>query len=85
MASVDWLPASATDINYFIREGFAWIKNYDCSISEDYFLILAEDNNWKLQEKDDSLFHEKRHSNGGGVTVRYDKLSKRIYVYSNHH
>ena len=85
VATVDWLPSSATDINFFIRRGFAWIKNYDCSIPEDDFLIFAENKKWELEEKDNVLFYEKRHSNGGGVTVRYDKLSKRLYVYSNHH
>ena len=85
VASVEWLPSSATDINYYIRGGFAWIKNYDCSIPEDDFLIFAKKNNWELREKDNVLFYEKRHSNGGGVTAHYDKISKRLYVYSNHH
>ena len=39
--SVDWLPPSATDISYYKRDGFGWIKNYECSIPEDDFLSLA--------------------------------------------
>lgn len=82
--SVDWLPASATDISYEKRDGFGWIKNYDCLISEDDFLILAEEEGWLVQEDETFYFYENRHPNGGGVTVHYDKISKRLSVQSNH-
>jgi hypothetical protein len=82
--SVDWLPSSATDISYYKRDGFGWIKDYECSISEHDFLSLAEKEGWKLQEEKNRLFYEKRYPNGGGVTVYYDKHSKRLSVQSNH-
>ena len=85
VGSVDWLPPNATDINYYKVDGFAWIKDYDCSIPEDDFWVFAYKNNWKLQEKENVLFYEKRHSNGGGVTVSYDKKLQRLSVQSNHH
>ena len=69
MDSVDWLPPSATDISYYKRDGFGWIKNYECYIPEDDFLSLAAKKGWKLEEKENVLFYEKRHSNGGGVTA----------------
>ena len=82
--SVDWLPPSATDISYYKRDGFGWIKDYECSIPEDDFLSLAAKKGWKLREEDHVLFYEKRHPNGGGVTVYYDKDSKRLSVQSSH-
>jgi len=82
--SVDWLPPSATDISYYKRDGFGWIKDYECSIPEDDFLSLAAKAGWKLQEEENLLFYEKRHPNGGGVTVYYDKHAKRLSVQSSH-
>jgi hypothetical protein len=84
VGSVEWLPSSATDINYYKRDGFGWIKNYECSIPEDDFLSLAAKEGWNLQEEENVLFYEKRHPNGGGVTVHYDKNLKRLFVQSNH-
>ena len=66
MDSVDWLPSGASDISFYKKDGFGWIKNYKCSIPEDDFLNLAVKEGWKLQEKDNVLFYEKRHPNGGG-------------------
>ncbi len=82
--SVDWLPPSATDINYYKRDGFGWILDYDCFIPEDDFLELAGKKGWELQAKENILFYEKRHPNGGGVTVDYDKYSNRLSVSSSH-
>ncbi|MFX0198822.1 MAG: hypothetical protein ACFFCW_22095 [Candidatus Hodarchaeota archaeon] len=82
--SVDWLPSSATDISYYKRNGFGWIKNYKCFIPEDDFLKLAAKEEWKLKEDENVLFYEKRYPNGGGVTVYYDKDSKRLFVHSSH-
>lgn len=84
MESVGWLPASATDISYYKRDGFGWIKNYECSIPADAFLGLASKEGWEVQEKDNVLFYEERHPNGGGVTVQYDKDSERLSVQSSH-
>ena len=82
--SVDWLPSSATDISYYKRNGFGWIKNYECFIPEDGFLKLAEKEGWKLKEDEKVLFYEKRYPNGGGVTVYYDRDSERLSVNSSH-
>jgi hypothetical protein len=82
--SVDWLPSSATDISYYKRNGFGWIKKYKCSIPEDDFLKVAEKEGWKLKEDENVFFYEKRYPNGGGVTVYYDKDSKRLSVNSSH-
>jgi hypothetical protein len=82
--SVDWLPPSATDISFYKRDGFGWIKNYECTIPEDDFLKLAEKEGWKLQEEEKVLSYEKRHPNGGGATVRYHRESQRLSVQSNH-
>ena len=82
--TVDWLPQSATDINYYKRDGFGWIKNYDCFIPEEDFLSLAIKEGWKLQQEGNVFFYEKRHPNGGGISVNYDRDSKRLSVKSNH-
>ena len=84
LASVEWLPDSATDINYYKRSGFRWIKNYDCAIPEEDFLTLAEKKKWYLQEGETYYFYELRHESGGGVTVSYDKESQRLAVISSH-
>jgi hypothetical protein len=84
VASVDWLPDSATDINYYKLGGFGWVKDYDCFIPEGDFLAFSERNGWKLAEKENRYFYEKRHPNGGGVTVHYDKGTNRLTVHSNH-
>jgi len=84
VASVDWLPPSATDITFYKRDGFGWIKNYDCTIPEVDFYKLAAKEGWELQEKDNVLFYEKRHSNLGGVIVHYDLDSKRLSVSCSH-
>jgi hypothetical protein len=47
--SVDWLPKSATDISYYKRDGFGWVRNYECYIPEDDFLVLAAERGWELQ------------------------------------
>jgi hypothetical protein len=82
--SVDWLPASATDITFYRRDGFGWIRNYDCLISEEDFLILAGKWNWPMQEYEEYYFYEKWHPNGGGVSVHYHKKTWRLTVHSNH-
>jgi hypothetical protein len=82
--SVDWLPPSATDISYYKRDGFGWIKNYECYIPEDDFFSLATKEEWQLQENKNAFFYEKRHPNGGGVTVYYSKDLNRLTVQSNH-
>jgi len=84
LASVDWLPATAADVNYYKRGGFRWIKNYDCIISEPEFLNLAQKEEWSLQEGETYYFYENRHENGGGVTVSYDKESQRLAVISSY-
>jgi len=82
--SVDWLPASATDITFYRRDGFGWIRNYDCFIPEEDFLILAEKWNWPMQEYEEHYFYEKWHPNGGGESVHYNKKTWRLSVHSNH-
>jgi hypothetical protein len=39
--SVDWLPHSASDVSYFERKGFGWVKIYECSMPEESFLAFA--------------------------------------------
>ena len=82
--SVSWLPPSATDISYTKRGGFGWIKNYKCSLSEEDFYWLAAEEGWKLQQDGNMLFYEKRHPNGGHVSVIYKTDSKRLSVNSSH-
>lgn len=82
--SVDWLPASATDINFYRRDGFGWIRNYDCLIPKEDFLHLAEKRNWPMQEYEEYYFYEKWHPNGGGKSVHYNKKTWRLTVHSNH-
>ena len=84
LESVDWLPASATDVSFQKRDGFGWIKNYDCLIPEEDFHMLAAREGWDFQGEGNAFFYEKRYPNGGGVTVNYDKDSKRLSVQSNH-
>ena len=82
--AVDWLPPSATDISFTKRDGFGWIKNYTCFISEDDFFQLAAEEGWDLQQNGNILFYEKRHPNGGGASVSYNRDSQRLSVSSNH-
>ncbi len=82
--SVDWLPPSATDISFYKRDGFGWIKNYECSIPEDDFLRLAEKEGWGLQGEGNVLSYEKRYPNHGGVTVYYNRDTQRLFVHSAH-
>ena len=84
LESVDWLPSSATDISFYKRDGFGWIKNYKCSIPENDFLKLAAKKGWELQIGENRIFYEKRHPNGGGVTVNYNTDTRRLSVQSNH-
>jgi len=85
VASVDWLPSSATDISYYKVDGFAWIKNYDCLIPEDDFRVFAAEKGWTLQEEEESLSFEKWFPNGGGASVYYNRKTTRLGVRSNHH
>ncbi len=55
--SVDWLPPAASDISYFERKGFGWIKIYECSIDEIEFLKFAEQNSWQMKEMGDASAH----------------------------
>jgi hypothetical protein len=82
--SVDWLPSSATDISYYKRDGFGRIRNYECTIPEVDFLIFAEKKGWKLQQEENVLFYVRRYRNGGGVSVHYNRDSKRLFVDSSH-
>jgi len=82
--SVDWLPESATDISFYRIDGFGWVKNYDCLIPEKDFRIFAMESGWKLQAEDSTLFYAKRHPNGGGVSVNYNRETRRLHVQSNH-
>jgi hypothetical protein len=82
--SVDWLPSSASDVSFTKRGGFGWIKNYECLIPEDDFYLLSAEEGWDLEREGNILFYEKRHLNGGGVTVHYNTDSQRLSVSSNH-
>ena len=82
--SVDWLPPSATDVSFTKRGGFGWIKNYECLIPEDDFFLLSAEEGWDLESEGNILFYEKRHQNGGGVTVHYNMDTQRLSVSSNH-
>ena len=83
-ASVEWLPASATDVTYYRREGFGWIRNYDCLIPEADLLKFAEQMGWKLEGEGDVLFYGKWYPNGGGTAVNYNRTTQRLTVRSNH-
>ena len=72
MKSVDWLSASVTDITFEKREGFGWIRNYECTIPKDGFFELAAKRNWQLQVNDNVILYEKRHPNGGHALVYYN-------------
>lgn len=84
LASVDWLPQSATDISFYKRDGFGWIRNYDCLIPVEDFLIMAKRRGWEIQDEGPNYYYEKWHDNGGGASVYYDKKTRRLTVHSNH-
>jgi len=84
LSSVDWLPESATDVSFYRIDGFGWVKNYDCLIPEIDFRVFAAENGWKLQTEDSILYYAKRHRNGGGVSVNYNRETGRLSVQSNH-
>jgi hypothetical protein len=111
LASVEWLPGSASDISYYQTEGFGWTKIYECTMEEDPVREFAAGNRWVLEEKEYAfmsgrnllglsplkepdndetdfagkiLFYEDRASNGGGITVIYDRDRKRLFVNESH-
>ncbi|WDE96834.1 hypothetical protein PQO03_02520 [Lentisphaera profundi] len=47
---VEWLPDTASNINFYEREGFGWIKVYNCHMKKSDFMEFAEQNEWKLAE-----------------------------------
>jgi len=53
LKSVEWLPASASDVSCFERKGFGWIKIYECSIEEADVKALAKQNGWTFVETND--------------------------------
>ena len=50
VSHVDWLPASASDITYARRKGFAWFLTYECKLPESDFRSLAQKEGWPIQE-----------------------------------
>jgi hypothetical protein len=84
LVSVDWLPASATDISYTRRNGFGAELSYNCLIPERDFLILAEEEGWPIKEEESYYYYEKRYQNNGGVTVYYDKAASRLSFWRAH-
>ena len=50
LSSVDWLPSSAQDINFYERTGFGWLKYYDCHIPKADFQLLAASNHWIMTQ-----------------------------------
>lgn len=47
---VDWLPASASDITYRRRGGFGWFVQYECTLPESNFHVLATNKGWPVQQ-----------------------------------
>ena len=48
--NVEWLPNTASNINFYEREGFGWIKVYNCNMKKSAFIEFAEQNKWGLSE-----------------------------------
>ena len=53
LKSVEWLPASATDINVHETWGLAHSRTYECTIPEADFRVLASQRKWPLTETND--------------------------------
>lgn len=47
---VDWLPASASDITYRRRGGFGSFVQYECTLPESNFHVLATNKGWPVQQ-----------------------------------
>ena len=55
----EWLPSSASDINYMERKGFGAARIAVFSIDQDAFEAFAKENGWPLEEQADvSVFFE---------------------------
>lgn len=51
--SVEWLPGEASDISYYVREGFGWFRFAEGTMTESDFRSFAASNGWTLKEKKD--------------------------------
>lgn len=47
--AVDWLPPTASDISYYERTGFGWVRCAEFSIVRDDLLAYATANGWQLE------------------------------------
>ena len=51
--SLEWLPNSASNISYYQRGGFGWIKYAEFDMTKSDFKQFATKNKWDIQEKKD--------------------------------
>lgn len=55
--SVEWLPQEASDISYYVREGFGWFYFAEGTMTEQDFRSFAAENDWDLEVKKDVSVH----------------------------
>ena len=80
--SVDWLPEKASDINFYERKGFGWIKIYNCKIKKAEFLKFAEENEWTLTEETDARRLRQPKLNKDDIIVNHSLIYKKVFSNS---
>ncbi len=55
---VDWLPNTVSDINYYEKTGFGWIKVYNCKFPKTDFKQYAKQEGWKLKPEKNKIFSQ---------------------------
>jgi len=75
--AVEWLPETASDITYFEREGFGWVKTAEFTMAKEDLEKWAEEKKWPLISEDN--IHARRPSEDGHKSI----LVKKALVYDN--
>jgi hypothetical protein len=69
VARVDWLPASASNVSFYITHMF---RAYEFDIPEDHFVALAPGRNWKLSEINENGWRVSTYRMGRKMREKYD-------------
>ena len=94
--SVEWLPKTASDINFYTRGGFGWLKIYNCKISKKDLSNYAKEQKWILAEKEKVYYTQHKlkpdlflienalQYNHRHLHVTYDIENEILYVTESH-
>jgi hypothetical protein len=60
VASVDWLPKTASDITFREGSGLFYSFDYECTITPEEFQVLARESKWTVSERRDFYASRRR-------------------------